>query len=129
MIVKRIIAVMLVVVIALVGCGDGGGGGTASAASERNINIATRALEIADEFLDASVSAGVAHDRIVGLANINTTRTGDVSEDSANLILGSRVLSLRTSLRAASWDDTTENYDEVLEERNALAEAIGVRRR
>jgi len=123
---KKLFCIVLLVglVVALGGCG-----GSSSAASERNINIATRAVEIADEFLDASISARDAHDRIGELADIDTTRIGDMDVDTANTVLSSNLLLLHISLSAVAWEDTIENYDTVLENRNSLAERIGMRNR
>jgi len=111
-------------VVALGACGNRG-----SAASERNINIATRVVEITDEFLDASISAQTARDRIGALASIDTSSTGNADEDSANLTLSIDVLFLQAFLSAAASRDTSENYDNVLESRNALARELGIRRR
>jgi len=120
---KKLFCVFLVMalVAGLVGCGS-----NEPAASERNINIATRAVEIVDEFLDGAIRAGVAHDRVNELAEIDTTNTKDVRVDQANHRLSTDLLLLRTDLSRAAWEDTTENYNRVLERRNALAERVGI---
>jgi len=123
---KKFICVLLLVgmVVVLGACGDSG-----SAASERNISIATRAVETTDEFLDLNISARTARDRIDALAPIDTNATENADENSANSTLNHRVLMLRFALSSAASNDTSETYNRVLEERNALARELGIRRR
>ncbi|MCL2420817.1 MAG: hypothetical protein FWD03_03090 [Defluviitaleaceae bacterium] len=118
---KKIIFALLLVmlVMGLAGCNNH----RFADASERNINIATRAVEIADEFLDANISAATAFERIDSLATVD--RDGAV----VNLILHTEVGRLRLSLQSAARNDTTENYNAVLERRNTLAVDLGMRRR
>ena len=119
---KLLIALALVgLVVGLVGCG--------SAASERNINIARQAVGIADEFLDGSITARAAHNRIDELSDIDTTRTSDSRANTDNLLLSTGVLILRTSLNDAALTDTTETYDRVMDARNILARRVGMRTR
>jgi len=93
-------------------------------ASERNINIATRTVEIADDFLDARISAEIARERMEALAPIEY---GGV-DDLANSGLSANVGLLQTIVRFPS-QDATEHWDNVLERRNELAVGLGMRRR
>jgi len=123
---KKFMCLLLLVGIAAV---SGACGSRGSAASEININIATRVVEITDEFLESNISAQTARNRIDALAPIDTSTTENADENSANSTLSHRVLMLRLDLGMMARNGTPEIYNRVLEERNALARELGIRRR
>ena len=120
---KKLLIVLALVglLVGLVGCG--------SAASERNINIARQAVGIADEFLDGDIGARAARERIGGLADIDSTNTGNTRADAANLDLAIGIGFLSSSLFRLEGADTSDNFDSVIEARNDLARRIGMRAR
>ena len=117
------LVVLVMVLVVLIGCGP------STDASQRNVNIARQAIEIADSFLDGSISASEAHTQIDNLQSICTDETGNRMEDHANFILSSDMFLLRTSLSFAIRDNSLEGRNLVLENRNRLAERAGIRTR
>ena len=118
-----VLVVFVMVLVVLVGCGP------STDVSQRNVNIATQAIEIADSFLDGNISATEARRQIDNLQPIFTDSTGNSSEDLANFLLSSDMLLLRGSLSLVIHDNTTEERNRVLESRNRLAERAGIRAR
>ena len=119
-----VLVVLSMMMGVLVGCG---GREPNPVASQRNVNIAIQAIEIADSFLDGAISARVAHGQVESLEPICTDKTGNVMEDTANLLLSARILLLQTGLSSTARNNTLENRNRVLESRNNVAEFTGTR--
>jgi len=93
-------------------------------ASAQNRDIATQALNIADDFLDGIISANVASNRVDNLADI------DRDGHPANGIIDGHISLLHTSLMMVIYDPVEQNndanWDTVLERRNTIAEGLGL---
>lgn len=100
--------------------------------SEQHIQYGTKAVEIADYYLDYELSADEASVMLDSLRKreneLPDTEFGD-KEHSKNSSVESNVLYLQVKLLSASVYGTSKEYEEVLNQRNEIAEYVGLKKR
>ena len=100
--------------------------------SEQYYQYALRAMEIADQYLDYEITATEASILLDTLtareSELPDTPTRDASFSNDRSIVRT-VNSLSRSISLAKYFPTSEDYDNVLEDRNELAEIVGHKKR
>lgn len=118
--------IFIVCLFALLSCLGCSADGKPTDISEGHYNYGIRALEIADGYLDFEVTAESAFESMELLVSeaavLPTSEFGDVSHEK-NSAVEHHVTMMSHDLMAAKFDKGS--YDDLLEERNQLAEVVG----
>lgn len=127
---KRIFLVVccVLLMLSLFGCGA-----KYKDISPQHVEYTKKAIEIADKYLDYDYTAKEAYYELKDITN-RENELPDVPDDdpgkTQNLVVETSVTLLQVRLLGAWGDDATyEDYQEILESRNDLAEYIGVKKR
>lgn len=123
---KRIIPIIAIFLLLCSACGSRGGADL----SDAHYNYGVKAVEIADEYLDFSISAEEAHNKIAELSGskdiLPDTEYGD-SQHAGNSSIEHDVTMLSHELLMIWTGDGS--YDDLLDIRNSLAETVGEKER
>ena len=123
---KRVVFCVLVMALVLTGCSEG----KPSNISEAHYKYGLKALEIVDEYLDFNITAKNAREKIDALTNESDSlpKTEFKSPDHAkNFGVESGVTLL--SYELLKIDTGSGSYDDLLEQRNELAELLNEKKR
>lgn len=108
------------------------GSKAATNVSNKAISVGTRAVQVADDYLDSTVSAAIARAETERLCDeISYVRDFSPEEylKNGDSTVYTYLLSLSYSLLSVDVDNTPESYDRVLQKRNDLSEKVGIKKR
>ena len=126
---KTICSVLLVTFILAicVGCNNTG-------ASDKAVSIGKKVIEITDSYLDMDISASSAEAQVEELYDTLDEYLEDQDLSSSDTytkdsLIKTYILCVELDISRDGYYNTEETYDELIEERNELAAAVGAKKR
>lgn len=99
--------------------------------SDKAMSVAKQAVKVIDDYLEGNISYEEARDKISGLDDdmeyANSIEYGEEHYDDRWLRHDLTMLSF--SLMSDRWDGDLESYEELVEDRNKIAEDAGLKKR
>lgn len=101
----------------------------ASRMSNKAASISESAISAVDAYLDHSASGDETGRKLSDLKAEMDDYLDSDSSHSADIVISSRLLSLELAVSSDSYNNTSDSYDKVIDSRNELAEAAGLKKR
>ena len=101
-------------------------------ASEKAISNGKAVIEIADDYLDKEIDAGVAREKIQAIyEDMSYVETMDKNDEnySADFYISTDILLIDSSILNDSIKTNAERYDAIVDARNSLADKTGIKKR
>lgn len=130
---KRFLSLALAAMLLITACSCSGGGGNAS---DKAVSVASQAIEIADQYLDGDIDAGEADEKLDDLIeqmsyvdDLPDETAEESRQRAADFLISTDLTVLSYSIFNDNYEQTSDSYDEVVENRNELASDAGLKER
>lgn len=126
---RKVFALLLILAVLLCGCSQ-----AKVTASAKAVSLAKQAVEAIDGYLDGTMSYKDAHDAVEEVTRkmeyaSNYKAPDWTEEQKTDWFIHSALVSAGHDLIMDNYEGTPETYDEIVKQRNEIAELVGVDKR